>query len=170
MAYTFGEEMKTPRSAIASEFKLALEASVIDRQEIVRWADDLLMSEEYDDRLAEISLSGDKTNKDIETLLGELAAPDDDFAGFRGMLGRMHSALEADPTRLHEFTRFLERLSIRHDYTLPDDLGFIIGLEDDYLLAEEGQYGSVSAILAQLLDDLSRFRSTDTEQGISPNA
>ena len=54
--------------------------------------------------------------------------------------------------------------------TLPDDLGFIIGLEDDYLLAEEGQYGSVSAILTQLLDDLSRFRSTNTEQDVSPNA
>jgi len=162
--------MKTPRSAIASEFKLALEAGVIDRQEVIRWADGLLMTEEYDDRLAEISLSRDKTNKDIEALLGELAAPDDDFTGFRGMLGRMHDALDADPTRLHEFTRFLERLWIRHHYTLPDDLGFIIGLEDDYLLAEEGQYGSVSSIYTQLLDDLSRFRSTNTEQGVPPNA
>lgn len=162
--------MKTPRSTIASEFKLALEAGVIDRQEIVQWADDHLLTEEYDDRLAEISLSRDKTNKEIEALLGELTAPNDDFAGFRGMLGMMHDALKADPTRLHEFTRFLERLWIRHDYTLPDDLGFIIGLEDDYLLAEEGQYGSVSAILTQLLDDLSRFRSTNTEQDVSPNA
>ena len=162
--------MKTPLFAIASEFKLALEGGVIDRQEIVQWADDLLMTEEYDDRLAEISLSRDKTNKEIEAMLGELAAPDDDFAGFRGMLGRMHDALKADPTRLHEFTRFLERLWIRHDYTLPDDLGFIIGLEDDYLLAEEGQYGSVSAILTQLLDDLSRFRNTNTEQDVTPNA
>ncbi len=162
--------MKTPRSAIASEFKLALEAGVIDRQEIVRWADDLLMSEEYDDRLAEISLSGDKTNKDIEALLGELAAPEDDFAGFRGMLGRMHGALKADPTRLHEFTRFLERLWIRHDYTLPDDLGFIIGLEDDYLLAEDGHFGTVDQFRSQLLADLARFRDTNTEQGVPPNA
>ena len=162
--------MKTPRSATASEFKLALEAGVIDRQEIVRWADDLLISGEYDDRLAEISLSGGKTIKDIEALLGELAAPDNDFTGFRRMLGRMHEALEADPTRVHEFTRFLERLWIRHDYTLPDDLGFIIGLEDDYLLAEEGQYGSVSAICNQLLDDLAPFRNTNTEQDVTPNA
>jgi hypothetical protein len=162
--------MKTPRSAIASEFKLALEAGVIDRAEIVRWADDLLMSQEYDDRLAEISLSSDKTNKDIEALLGEIATPDDDFAGFRKMLGRMHEALEADPTRLHEFTRFLERLWIRHDYTLPDDLGFIIGLEDDYLLAEDGQFGTVDAFRSQLLDDLARFRDTNTEQDVTPNA
>lgn len=157
--------MKNPHSAIASEFKLALEAGVIDRQEIVRWADELLITEEYDDRIAEISLSTSKTNKDIEALLGEIAEPDDDFAGFRSMLGRMHAALEADPTRLHEFTRFLERLWIRHDYTLPNDLGFIIGLEDDYLLAEEGQYGSISAILTQLLGDLARFRNPNTESG-----
>jgi hypothetical protein len=155
--------MKTPLSAIANELKLALEAGVIDLQEIVRWADGLLMSEEYDDRIAEISMSRNKTNKDLEALLGEISAPDDDFAGFRGMLGRMHDALEAQPARLHDFTRFLERLWIRHDYTLPDDLGFIIGLEDDYLLAVEGQYGSVSAILTQLLDDLARFRSPNTE-------
>lgn len=161
--------MKAPRSTIASEFKLALEAGVIDRQEIVRWADNLLISEEYDDRLAEISLSGDKTNKDIEALLGELVAPDDDFGGFWRMLGRMHEALEADPTRLHEFTRFLEQLWIRHYYTLPDDLGFVIGLEDDYLLSEEGQYGSVSAIRGRLLDDLSRFRTNNTEQDAPSN-
>jgi len=162
--------MKTPRSTIASEFKLALEAGVIDREEIVRWADDLLMSQEYDDRLAEISLSGDKTNKDIEALLGELATPDDDFTGFRRMLGRMHEALEADSTRLHQFTRFLERLWIRHDYTLPDDLGFIIGLEDDYLLAEDGQFGTVDEFRSQLLDDLAQFRDTNTEQDVTPNA
>lgn len=161
--------MKTPHSVIASEFKFALEAGVIDRQEIVRWADDRLMSEEYDDRIAEISMSKNKTNKDIEALLGELAALDDDFAGFRGMLGRMHSALEADPTRLHEFTRLLERLWIRHDYTLPEDLGFIIGLEDDYLLAAEGQYGSISAIYTQLLDDLGRFRSTKVAPRVPPH-
>lgn len=161
--------MKTKRSAIASEFKLALEAGVIDRQEIVRWADGLLISEKYDDRLAEISLSGSKTNKDIEALLGELAAPDDDFTGLRRMLGRMHAALEADPTRLHEFTRFLEQLWIRHDYTLPDDLGFIIGIEDDYLLAEEGQFGSIDETLSRLLDDLAQFRNTNTEQGADGN-
>lgn len=153
--------MKTPRSTIASEFKLALEAGVIDRQEIVRWADNLLITGEYDDRLAEISLSGDKTNKVIESLLEELVAPDDDFTGFRRMLGRMHEALEADPSRLHEFTRFLERMWIRNDYTLPDDLGFIIGLEDDYLLAEDGQYGTVDEFRSQLLDDLARFRDTN---------
>lgn len=161
--------MKTPRSAIASEFKLALEAGVIDRQEIVRWADDLLITEEYDDRIAEISLSASKTNKDIEALLGEIAAPDDNFDGFRSMLGRMHAALETDPTRLHEFTRFLERFWIRHDYTLPDDLGFIIGLEDDYLLAVDGQHGSILEILTQLLDDLARFRNPNTEQVAAGN-
>jgi hypothetical protein len=162
--------MKTPRSAISNEFKLALEAGVIDRKEIVRWADDLLMSEEYDDRIAEISMSRDKTNKDLEAMLGELEAPDDDFTGIRGMLGRMHNALEADPTRLHEFTQFLERLWIRYDYTLPDDLGFIVGLEDAYLLANEGQFGSVSSVYTHLLDDLNRFRTTNSEQSVPSNA
>jgi len=157
--------MKTLRSVVASEFKLALEAGVADREEIVRWADGILMCEEYDDRVAEISLSAGKTNKDIEALLREIATPDDDFSGFRKMLGRMHDALEADQTRLHEFTRFLERLWIRHDYTLPDDLGFIIGIEDDYLLAEEGQYGSVDEVRNRLLGDLARFKQKNTEQG-----
>ena len=122
------------------------------------------MSEEYYDRVIEISLPAGKTNKDIEALLGEIATPDDDFAGFRKMLGRMHDALEADQTRLHEFTRFLERLWIRHDYTLADDLGFIIGIEDDYLLAEEGQYGSVDELRNHLLDNLARFKQKNNEQ------
>ena len=102
--------MKTPHSTAASDFKLFLEAGVIDRGEIVRWADEILLTEDYDDNIAEISLSSGKTNEELEALLGEIAITDTDWDGIRRMLGRMHTALEAEPARLPEFTRFLERL------------------------------------------------------------
>jgi len=156
--------MKTPHSTDASDFKLFLEAGVIDRGEIVRWADEILLTEDYDDNIAEISLSSGKTNEELEALLGEIAITDADWDGIRRMLGRMHTALEAERARLHEFTCFLERLWILHDYTLPADLNFIIGIDDEYQLAESGQFGSVAEIRRQLLECLARFRNTNTEQ------
>ncbi len=164
---TFGEEMKTPHSTAASDFKLLLEAGVIDRGEIVRWADEILLTEDYDDNIAEISLSSGKTNEELGALLGEIAITNTDWDRIRRMLGRMHTALEAEPARLHEFTSYLERLWILHDYTLPADLSFVVGIDDEYQLAESGQYGSVDEIRRQLLEGLARFRNQDTEQDVS---
>lgn len=156
--------MKSLLSIAAGDFRLSLEAGVVNREEIVRWADGLLQEGDYDDDLAEISMSSNKTDKDLEGLLANIASEDPQWDGFRRMLGRMHDALVREPDRLPAFTRFLERLWIRYDYTLPEDLSFIVGLEDGYLLAEDGQYGSVDAIRNQLIEDLARFTKTNTEQ------
>ncbi|MFC7339742.1 hypothetical protein ACFQY0_21340, partial [Haloferula chungangensis] len=162
---TFGAEMKSSRSIAAGDFQLSLEAGVVDRDEVIRWADAILTESEYDDDLAEISLASGKSDKDLEAILAKIAGTDTNWHGFRRMLGRMHGALLRAPERLPEFTRFLERLWIRHDYTLPDDLGFIVGLEDDYLLAADGQFGSIEEVRRQLLEELSRFAQSKTEQG-----
>ena len=156
--------MKSAHSTTAHDFRLSLEAGVIDRAEIVHWADNLVLTEAYDDNIAEISLSARKTDKEIEALLGLISCPEDYWNGLRAMLGRMHHALITNPDRLHDFTRFLEGLWIRADYDIPKDLSFIVGLEDSYQLAESGQWGAVEEVRSDLLTNLARYTPTTTEQ------
>jgi hypothetical protein len=165
--WTFGEEMKSAHSTTAHDFRLSLEAGVIDRAEIVRWADKLVLTEAYDDNIAEISMSSRKTDKEIEALLGTVSCPEDYWNGLRAMLGRMHHSLITNPDRLHDFTRFLERLWIRADYDIPKDLSFIVGLEDSYQLAELGHWGAVEDVRSDLLANLARYTPTTTEQGMA---
>lgn len=146
-------------SATAGEFRISLEAGVIDRDEIIRWADGIIASEPYDHDIANICMAGNATDKELESLLAIVSGGEEPWDGVRRMLGRMHDALLRDPGRLHEFTRFLERICIRNHYDLPEDLRFMMGLEDDFLLAEEGQWGSVQQVEMRLIDDLVRFRN-----------
>lgn len=155
--------MKHVRSTIAYEFKLSLEAGVIDHDEIIRWADEILVADEYDDDIANICMATRKTDKELAALLEAVASNENEWAGARRMLGRMHNALLRKPERLHEFTQFLERLWIRSGYEIPDDFSFIIGLEDDYQLAEEGHWASIEEVRENLLMHLARFQ-TQTEK------
>ena len=154
--------MKTPRSISAGDFQISLEAGVIDREEIVQWADGLLAEGAYDDDIAEISLASSKSNKDLEALLARIAGPEPQWDGLRRMLGRMHYSLLENPDRLPDFTHYLERLWIRNDYRLPSDLGFIAGIEDDYLLARDGMFGTIEEVRLELIKNLSRFTETNT--------
>lgn len=151
--------MKNFRSTTAYEFLLSLEAGVIDHSEIIRWADENIVSDKYDDNIANICMATHKTAKELASLLQAVASDEDKWAGARRMLGRMHDALLRKPERLHEFTHFLERLWIRSGYEIPEDFSFIIGLEDDYQLAEEGHWTSLEEVRKKLLVNLARFQS-----------
>ena len=61
------------RSTIAHEFRLSLEAGVIDRGEIIQWAEGIIATEAYDDRIAEICMATHKTNKVLDSLLSAVA-------------------------------------------------------------------------------------------------
>ena len=158
--------MKNLHSALVSEFELSLEAGVIDRAEIIRWADNIMLTEEYDDNIAEICMSMNKTDKEIEEFLRRVAGSTSNWEGTRRMLGRMYGALTNEPDRIHEFTQFLDRLWIRNGHEVPEDLSFIIGLEEDYQLAEEGQWASIDGFRSYLLENLSRYQTNNTEQDV----
>ena len=147
------------RSTVAHEFRFSLEAGVISRDEIVSWADEIMATEVYDDYIANICLSTNESTKQLESLLGLIAEDADEWNGMRRMLSRMHDALVKDPDRLHEFTRFLDMIWFRFDYTVPDDLSFIANIEDDYQLAKEGIFSSVRRVRKKLLKNLAKYKT-----------
>lgn len=147
------------RSATATDFRLSLEAGLVDRAEIIQWADGIIETEGYDERIAEISMAGNQTDKDLISLLASISGHTEDWDGVRRMLGRMHDALLRDADRLHEFTSFLDRLLARNDNEVPGDMHFIYGLEDDCQLAETVTYWCTpDEFRTDLIKELARFQ------------
>jgi hypothetical protein len=149
--------MKNPNAEAALELKLGIEAGVVEKEEVIRWADSILGRETYNDDVANISLATNSSAKEIEALLGKIANGLCEWDGLRWVLGRLHKCLVSQPNKMHEFIQFLERIWIRNGYDVPADMHFIVGLEDAYLLAEEAQYGYMEEIRSDFLMNLSRF-------------
>lgn len=147
----------------AHELKLGLEAGVVDRNEIVNWADRILADYPYDDDVANLAMAGSASDKELMILLGNVIDRRDEIAAARHVMSRMYDVLRQHPERAHGFTRFLENFWIQQGYEVPDDMKFIWGIEDEFSLAKQGVYGTVEEATESLLANLSRYKN-GTEQ------
>ncbi len=72
-----------PHSQQAYELKLALEAGVVESSEIINWADQTLSQCDYDDDLANVSMAGGASSKDLIRLLSNLIDQCDEIKAMR---------------------------------------------------------------------------------------
>ncbi len=136
-------------------------AGVISVANAVDWADAMLAeSDDYDDDLANVSLAAKAYPQDVVGLLRPLAEGADDFEAMRCVMGSMHRILLCDDTRARGFTQVLERFSIDHYYRVPEDMSFIVGVDDELDMAEQGIYGTREEAVKELIEHLSPFDKT----------
>lgn len=88
----------------------------------------------------------------------------DSLAAVRSLLGDMHRVLLCDPSRARDFIRVIDYCWIDHGYTVPDDLAFIRGIDDDWALAEEGVGRTTKEEFTSLMENLSRFDLSEENQ------
>ena len=142
------------------EFELALEAGVHNIPEIVRWADTIILNEEYDDDVASLSVATKYNTKELLDLISSFRAQGEKWDAMRIVLGRLHSTLTKYPTELARVCKYLDRFCIEHGYDLPSDLHFLVGLDDDYYLAWEGYtHSTIDSFRDELLKELEVFKS-----------
>jgi hypothetical protein len=153
-----------PYSQQAQQLKLGLEAGVVERDEIISWADRIVMDYDYDDDVANVALAVNAPLKQLISLLGQVIDQSDEFVAIRCIMGRMYEILKEHPERAHEFTCFLEQFWIQQEYDVPEDMSFIAGIEDEFQLAEQGVYGTVEDATRSLLYNLAQYKN-NTEPG-----
>ena len=149
--------MKHPYSTDALEIRLGLEAGVVEPSEVIVWADRILEIHDYNDDVANVALATNASRKEMISVLAPLIGPGEEWGAARKTLGRMHQALLDDPSRAHDFTRFLESFWIRHGYNVPADMSFMAGIEDEFQLAEDDVHGTIEDATQSLAEALARF-------------
>ena len=147
-----------PYSQQAYELKLALEAGVVDNSEIIGWADNTLTQYDYDDDVANLSMARQSSRKELIVLLSALVEDADEINGMRTVMGRIYQELKKDPNRVRGVTEFLEGFWIKQNYSLPEDMDFICGVHDDFLLAEQGLFRNVKSMTKSLIANLSKYQ------------
>ena len=146
-----------PYSNEALELKLALEAGLIGRIDIIGWAEVQLMArEEYDDDLAEVAMASRATLKELADLMTRLTGDADPADAMRRILGRMHAALSRDLSQAPAFMGFLNSYCRLSNYEVPDFLLESIGLNEDLYCAREGIYGSEEEAITAFFGYLDR--------------
>ena len=151
-----------PYSQTAAFYRLAMQAGLATPEEVIAWADGILASSaDYDDDLANIALAANASYKELYLLLGQLASGADHWEALRDVLSRMYRALVENPSRIGEFTHFLY-VWIEHDDAVPDDLKFIISIDDEFGLARDGINGTVEGVTWSLFEDLKIFKERST--------
>lgn len=150
--------MTRPYSAQALEFKLGLEAGVVEPGEVIAWTDRIIETCEYDDDVANIALAPRASREEIVTLLGRLSDGADEWTAVRKTMARMYHVLLRDSSRAHGFARFLEFFWSQHDCEVPDDMRFMAGIEDEFQLAVYGIYGTVDDATRSLTSHLEAFK------------
>ena len=147
-----------PYSLKAFELKMGLEAGVVEASEVISWADHTLSQYDYDDDLANISMASRVSSQDLIRLLDYVIDKRDEIQAMRLVMGRIYQVLKKNPERAHNFTHFLERFWIDHDYDVPKDMSFIQSVDDEFSLARQGVYGNVDELTKSLLDNLSKYQ------------
>ena len=131
---------------------LGLEVGATSVQEVREWADQFIITHGYDDRVADISLMSQDVRKEAHSVLLSLSNDGDDWEALRLLAPRTLGFLEEAPDRLHDVTRFLEKVWMRNGHDAPKDFNFFIGIEDEFLLAEQGLYGAEEDVREQVVD------------------
>lgn len=133
-------------------------AGIVTEEDVVRWADGIVAGQAgYFDDIVSISLSAGKSPQEIDSMLLHASTGADLNEAIRQVLGRMHRVMLEDRGRARGFARILEQFSIERVYRLPEDLHFIFGLDDEFCLAESGDYGTVEGVTDAFIAETEKY-------------
>jgi len=141
-----------------TELYLGLESGFYSTQDAIDWADFYIATYGFDDDVANISLATHQTPKEVMGLLRKLAKDECRVRAMRSVLGRMSIELEKSEDVSPKIVQYCEQFSIAQDYELPEDMQFMVALDDDFYLASEGILGTMEEAMDRLKQDLAKFR------------
>ena len=155
-----------PYAQEAEDLRLLFIAGIASVEDIVAWADRTIMTlPEYDEDLVEISLGASVPRDEMNSKLCRASLGADTFEAIRNLAGRMHRILLSDRSRARGFARLLEFMWVDSGFRVPEDLAFMVGIDDTFYLAESGTWGSLKEVIDGLISATAPFDGGDGEEG-----
>jgi len=128
----------------AKYYAMGLRLGVLDANDIQSWVDaEISQSDEPPEVFIKLAYSTKDNVQDIYSIISAIEDSADQFDVLRKLLGQVK---DVDIENL-EFCRQLAEkfysIWVENDYETPEDLKLIGFLDDDYILASQGTYGTL---------------------------
>jgi hypothetical protein len=148
---------KPTRKDVAEFFRLCLLAGLPETLRVVGWADSIVANDSSPHfAIIELCLCASKPVSEIQTLLGEVPGRATPGLPMRMLFGHLSRSLREAASVPEQVLVRLYRLS--HPESFPESVYFeLIRLEDDYALARDGVFGSVSEVIQEFADFLASY-------------
>ena len=146
----------------AEKLRLARICALIADQDIIDWAYQIIEKEDNPDySFIELTETKNQT-KELLSKLKKLCEGCDHFEALRDTIALMYHKALVDKDSIEFFTRFLENESIENDYTVPEDLSFIIGADDERCLADDNIMETREEFNSRFIQELKQIKDKRT--------
>lgn len=127
-------------------FGIALTNNLLDKNEVIKWADDIITNDsEPDYFIIELSLCGHKNLNDIVSLLNTYIGEEKPQISYRVILGFLYRQYVARQITLKKVLSTVDWIVWKANLT-NEEKSFMYGLDEEFYCAEEGIYGTVKDI------------------------
>lgn len=138
---------------------ISFRGKVGDVKELVSWADSVIEAEEYSDVVADVSLLGAKSNKEVLNHLESIDPRGDYVVAVDRLLPKLAKLIESDSEQLKLVCKYLSEVHEEAESQLPDKYEFMGRADDDYFIAREGYTDlTVDGLRGRVLQDIERVR------------
>jgi hypothetical protein len=144
-------------------FRIALINGIIDKQEIVKWADEIIQSDsEPDYFIIEVSLSGHKDTNELVYLLNEYIGEKKPSISGRVLLGLLYKQFIIQQINLKKVVTAIYWLVWNGELNEKDKY-LLYGLDNDYDLASSNITGSLKEVELNALEVLEMYKDFTIE-------
>jgi hypothetical protein len=132
-----GQETKVVQNE-AARLSLLHDIGIVSSEEVVRWADELIVGEPKPSReVIELSTA---SSKDVSDAIKALSTGADVWLPVENALPRILEFVTAHPDHAPIVARAFYHIAVTQKYEVPDSLRFILSADDDFDLAASGVY------------------------------
>ena len=162
---TLNKKMKDPNEyrELLTLFKVGLASGLYSKEEVIKWADFIIMQEEEPD-IFFIELSLIKSKSEGISYLGRFLESDS-LANGKAVLGLLHKQLK-EGQELDTIVRTMYDLKDEADFTELEK-GYIYQIDGDYDLASTKVYGSLDNVRKETTDFLAIYADYGIENQAS---
>jgi hypothetical protein len=160
--------MQQPNSAettaLLEVFRICLINSILDRQQVIAWADTQIEQEaEPPYSIIELALSGGKNINDTISILHNLVGEDKPQVAGRAVLGYLYQRFIADALSLQQVANTIYWLGLHCEFS-KEERYFMHSIDSEYDLAADGYgYGSIVEVENQVVRFTALYKAFDLE-------
>lgn len=138
-------------------YSITLTNGVLDKTEIVQWADAILAEDDEPDYLViELSLCGSKSNNDIAFVINNFTGPVNRISA-RAALGFLYHSLSCEKISLKKAVECIDNIVCHFEMTEQEN-SFMYAFHNNYCLAEDTTHTTLESVAQDTLSFLAVYK------------